>query len=413
VFDKLKKKFIIINMSLLTIVFIAIFSVIYMLTAITGERQTEHALNTIMFAPPRPTPDNPAAATSMIAELDINDNTVRAFSFMNISQTYINKAIEKAVQTESLSGKIRIEDNHYAFLKQKTPFGTKIVFVDRTPQHRTLINLLLIFFLVGGISLVLLFLISLYFANKSIHPIKEVFEKQKQFIADASHELRTPLTVIKTNLALITANSQETVKSQAKWIEYICSQTDRMSNLVDELLVTAKLDYMETRSCFSRFDLSKTLTGTLLSFDAVFFENNINLNTQIQADLFLIGEQMSIKKVITILIDNAIKNTPQDGSISVQLQGDKNKIELRVTNTGRGIPAEHLEKVFERFYRVETSRARENGGYGLGLAIAKSIVEQHKGKIYARSNPGVDTTFIVELLVQPKAVLALKQAWQK
>ncbi|CEO87700.1 sensor histidine kinase [Syntrophaceticus schinkii] len=117
--------------------------------------------------------------------------------------------------------------------------------------------------------------------------------------------------------------------------------------------------------------------------------------------------------MITILIDNAIKNTPQDGSISVQLQGDKNKIELRVTNTGRGIPAEHLEKVFERFYRVETSRARENGGYGLGLAIAKSIVEQHKGKIYARSNPGVDTTFIVELLVQPKAVLALKQAWQK
>lgn len=312
-----------------------------------------------------------------------------------MSEEIISEAVGQTVKAEALSGKIRIEDTHYAFLKQNTPRGTKIVFVDRTPQHRTLMNLLRIFFLVGGISLVLLFLISVYFANKSIEPIKEVFEKQKQFIADASHELRTPLTVIKTNLALIAANSEETVKSQARWIEYISSQTDRMSNLVGDMLALAKLDYMENRPFFTCFDLSKTLTGTILSFEAILFESNITLNTQIQPDVFLNGDKESMKKVISILIDNAIKNTPENGSISVKLTADKNKIEILVVNTGQGIPAEHLEKIFERFYRVDTSRTRENGGYGLGLAIAKSIVEQHQGKIYAKSNR--DTSFIVEL----------------
>lgn len=396
-FDKLKRKFVIINMSLLTAVFVAIFSVIFLLTALAGERQTEFALNTIMFAPPRPFPDNPVMATSMVAELDKQGNVIKTFSFMNMSQETISAAIDQATDNRALSGKIKIEDTHYAFLKHNTSYGTKIAFVDRTAQHRTLMNLLLIFLVVGGVSLVLLLLISIYFANKSIEPIKEVFEKQQQFIADASHELRTPLSVIKTNLALITDNSEETVKSQARWIGYISSQTDRMSNLIDDMLALARFDYTETRLPFARFDLSQVVNSTLLSFEAVFFENHIILDSQIQPDVFLNGDKESIKKVINILIDNAIKNTPADGSISVQLTSDKNKTEIRVSNTGPGIPAEHLDKIFERFYRVDTSRTRENGGYGLGLAIAKSIVEQHQGRIYARSNPGVDTTFVVEL----------------
>lgn len=398
-FDKLKRKFVIINMSLLTVVFVAIFSVIYMLTAIAGDSQTEFALNTIMFAPPRPFPDNPVAATSMAAELDRENNIIKTFSFININQEIITRAVHEAGKTEALSGKIRIEDTRYAFLKQKTPYGTKIVFVDRTPQHRTLMNLLLIFLVVGGISLVLLFIISVYFANKSIEPIQEVFEKQKQFIADASHELRTPLTVIKTNLALIAANSEATVKSQARWIGYISSQTDRMSNLVEDMLTLARVDYMDTRPLFSGFDLSQAVNSTLLSFEAILFENHITLEPRIQPEVSLNGDKEGIKKVINSLIDNAIKNTPANGTVTVSLTSADNIIKLRVSNTGPGIAAADLEKIFERFYRADTARARENGGYGLGLAIAKAIVQQHQGRIYAKSNPGVDTTFVVELPV--------------
>ena len=334
-------------------------------------------------------------ATSIVVELDKQGNIIKTFTFMNISQKTISAAIDQATDTKALSGKIKIEDTYYAFLKHNTSYITKIAFVDRTAQHRTLMNLLVIFLVVGGMSLVLLLLISIYFANKSIEPIKEVFEKQQQFIADASHELRTPLSVIKTNLALITDNSEETVKSQARWIGYISSQTDRMSNLVDDMLALARFDYTEIRLPFSRFDLSQVVNSTLLSFEAVFFENHITLDSQIQPDVFLSGDKESIKKVINILIDNAIKNTPANGRISVQLTADKTQI--TVSNTGPGIPAEHLDKIFQRFYRMDTSRTRENGGYGLGLAIAKSIIEQHQGRIYARSSPGVDTTFIVEL----------------
>lgn len=396
-FDKLKRKFVMINMALLTIVFVAIFSVIYMLTAIAGDRQTEFALNTIMFAPPRPFPDNPVAANSMVAELDKENNIVKTFSFMNINQDIIARAVRQAGKTEAVSGKIRIDETRYAFLKQKTPYGAKIVFVDRTPQHRTLMNMLLIFLAVGGISLILLFIISVYFANKSIEPIQEVFEKQKQFIADASHELRTPLTVIKTNLALIAANSEATVKSQARWIGYISSQTDRMSGLVDDMLALARVDYMETGPMFSGFDLSQMLNSTLLSFEAILFESHITLEPRIQPEVSLNGDKEGIKKVIDILIDNAVKNTPVNGKIAVSLTGADNKIKLRITNTGPGIAAADLEKIFERFYRADTARSRENGGYGLGLAIAKAIVEQHRGRIYATSNPGADTAFVVEL----------------
>jgi two-component system sensor histidine kinase CiaH len=397
VFTKLKKKFVIINMSLLTVVFIAIFSVIYMLTAAAGERQTEMTLNAIMFAPQRPFPDNPRVATCMIVELDEENHIITKFSFMNMSPETFTEAVVQAIQNKAVSGKIKIGETHYAFLKNKNPYGTKIVFVDRTSQHQTLINLLLVFTIVGGISLFLLLFISIYFANKSIAPIKEAFEKQNQFVADASHELRTPLAVIKTNLALITASGEETVNSQSRWLDYIASQTDRMTNLVNDMLSLARYDFMENKPDFFDFDLSQLVSSTLLSFEAIFFENHITLESEIKPRVFLNGNKESIEKVISILMNNAIKHTPVNGSIFVQLTSKKNKIELKITNTGQEIPPEYLEKIFERFYRLDTARTREDGGYGLGLAIAKSIVEQHQGKIYAQSNPGIGTSFVVEL----------------
>ncbi len=396
-FNKLKRKFVMINMSLLTIVFIAIFSVIYMLTAISGERQIASSMHNIMFSPPRPFPDNPVVATSIVVDLDKQDNILNSFSYMNINKETIEQAVLLASESESLTANIKLGDTYYAFLKRSTPQGTKLVFVDRTLHQKNLNNLLVIFILVGSISLVLLLSISIYFANRAIRPIKEMFEKQKQFIADASHELKTPLTVIKTNTSLISTNSEKSVKSQAKWLEYICLQVDKMSSLVDDMLSLAKYDYAEQSSFFIDFDLSKTLNSSVLSFEAILFEKNIELNAQIQPDIFLNGEKESIKRLINILMDNAVKNTPENGSISVKLGCDKNKVEIAVKNTGTGIPSEHIEKIFERFYRVDTSRSKESGGYGIGLSIAKSIVEQHKGKIYAQSNVGTDTTFIVIL----------------
>ena len=396
-FNKLKRKFVIINMCLLSIVFLSIFSAIYLLTANTAERQTSFALEQLISSPPRRAPENPTMASSILVDLDKEGKIIHTFSYMNIDSEIVSQAVAEATAINDSTGKIKIGDTYYAFLKQQKPQGTKLGFIDRTPQQRTLNNFLIIFVSVGSGSLVLLLFVSVFFANRAIAPIKETFEKQKQFIADASHELKTPLTVIRTNASLVLENENETVKSQAKWLEYIVSQTDKMSGLLESMLSLAKMDYSEQSVRFAEFDLSKTLTGALLSFEAVFFERKIRSEADIQPGIKLYGDRDGIKRLVDILIDNAAKNTEGNGSISVSLKNEKNKIEFKIRNTGRGIPPEHIEKIFERFYRVDSSRSSESGGQGLGLSIAKSIVEQHKGKIYARSNMGVDTTFIVEL----------------
>lgn len=410
-FKKLKHKFIIINMSLLSFVFMSIFTVIYILTAVSGERQLSLNLNKIMKSPPRqfetspkspdPHPRPPAGdmamASSLIVDLDKNGDIIIASSFVTIEEKVIEEAVNKAASSNKIKSNIKAGDLYYTFLKRENPFGIRIVFVDRGPLRDTLRNTLIIFIAVGSINLIILFFISVFLANRTIKPIKEAFEKQQQFVADASHELKTPLTIIKTNLAVISENEDETVKSQSKWLGFINSQTERMSNLINDMLSLAKMDSMKQQLSLQNFNLSKLLDGILLSFEAAIFENNIELKEEIQRNIQFTGNRESLERLINILMDNAVKNTPKGGIISAGLSWDRGTIKIVVKNTGVGIPPEHIDKIFERFYRADSSRAREKGGYGLGLAIANSIVLQHHGKIYAESNVGFDTSFIVEL----------------
>lgn len=269
--------------------------------------------------------------------------------------------------------------------------------MERSQYDNMLFQLLKTLVLIGFISLIVLLFISIYLTNKSIVPIKETFEKQKQFIADASHELKTPLAIIKTNTSLVLSHPYDTIKNQSKWINYINLQTDRMSELISEMLSLAKMDAAENKLPLSPINISKIVESMILMFDAVIYENNIELETNISKNLFINGDKESLKKLFSIIMDNAIKHTNKNGNITVSLFSDKNKVKMIIRNTGEGIAPEHLERIFERFYRVDSSRDRETGGYGLGLSIASSIVKQHKGKIYAKSNIGEFTSFIVEI----------------
>ena len=170
-----------------------------------------------------------------------------------------------------------------------------------------------------------------------------------------------------------------------------------MSELISEMLSLAKMDAAENKLPLSPINISKIVESMILMFDAVIYENNIELETNISKNLFINGNKESLKKLFSIIMDNAIKHTNKNGNITVSLFSDKNKVKMIIRNTGEGIEPEHLERIFERFYRVDSSRDRETGGYGLGLSIASSIVKQHKGKIYAKSNIGEFTSFIVEI----------------
>lgn len=172
-----------------------------------------------------------------------------------------------------------------------------------------------------------------------------------------------------------------------------------MSTLINEMLSLANLDANKKKGEVTKFELSKILSDALLVFEVVIFEKGLVLEENINDNIFINGEKDQIKKLISILMDNAIKYTNKNGKIMVSLNIEKNKARLEVKNTGEGIEKEHLEKIFERFYRVDNSRDRGTGGYGLGLSIAKAIVEEHKGKIYAESVVREYTSFIVELPV--------------
>ncbi|MDV4150554.1 ATP-binding protein [Clostridium sp. AL.422] len=395
-FDKLKKRLILINMSLLTMVFVLIFGTIYISTAISMQSDLKRELMYTMSSPKRPMITSPMMASSIIIELDSDNNIAQVLTYMELDKEALQETINEIVNNENKFDKVKIEESRYAYLKEYTAKGLKIVLMSREQQLGTLINLLKVFLTIGSISLILLLFISIYLTNRTIKPIKESFEKQKQFIANASHELKTPLTIIRTNTSLVLSNRSETVESQSKWINYINNQIERMAKLIDEMLSLAKLDTGKELVEFTSFNISKLINNVLLTFEAVLFEYNIELLSNIEDEVFIKGDKESIKKVFNILLDNAIKYTNKNGKIDVSLSQDKNKIKLKVKNTGEGIKKEDLEKIFERFYRVDTSRARETGGYGLGLSIAKSIVESHNGKIYAESNVGKDATFIIE-----------------
>ena len=395
-FDKLKKKFILINMSLLTLVFIVIFGSIYIFTTISMDRELEHELRGLIYNQKKPGLDMPMLSSSIIIELDSENNIAKISTFMEVDEESLQNTIYQIIKSEDKYGKIKLEGSSYGYFKDYTQKGFKIVLMSRQPQITVLNNLLKVFISIGSVSLILLLLISIYLTSKTIKPIKETFEKQKQFIANASHELKTPLAIIKTNNSLVLSNKGATVESQGKWLNYIDNQIERMSELLDEMLTLAKLDTNKELKEFSEFDFSKLVNSILLTFEAVIFENRIELESNILKDIKLKGDKESIKRAVIILLDNAIKYTNKNGKINVDLVQEKNKIKLKVNNTGEGIKKEDLQKIFERFYRVDSSRARETGGYGLGLSIAKSIVDSHKGKIYAESNVGKDTTFIIE-----------------
>ncbi|QLY80519.1 sensor histidine kinase [Clostridium intestinale] len=328
---------------------------------------------------------------------DGNWNKISTFSLFSISDEFYESAKKAAINKKVNRGYISVDDTDLAFVINHTSSGYNLYFLDITFQKNTLRSLIYTFTIVAFFMLIIIFLISRFFANRSIQPIKEAFDKQKQFIADASHELKTPLTVINTNVDVLLSNKDDFIHNQSKWLYYIKSEAERMNKLTSDLLYLAQVDYSDVKMIFSDFNLSEAVEHIILTMEGVVFENNIALHYDIEPNLIVSGNLEQLKQVIMIFLDNAIKYTDKKGKINLVLNKAHNKVNLSVTNTGKGIPEEHISKIFNRFYRTDKSRARDSGGYGLGLAIAKAIVEQHNGKISVKSIVDKETTFSIEL----------------
>lgn len=254
-------------------------------------------------------------------------------------------------------------------------------------------NKLSYYFRTSILIFILLEIIIIYVSNLLtkwlIKPVIESFTKQKQFVIDASHELKTPLAIITAS-----AESLELEPKEKKWLDNIKSESERMNKLVTDLLDLAKSENMDNKLNYSVNNLSKIIEKTSLTFESLIYENNLKLETNIEDNIIFNCNSDKIRELLGILLDNAIKHSLEESKITINLYNDKNNIILEVKNRGEPIPKDEQEKIFDRFYRVDESRNRNNNRYGLGLAIAKNIVTSHNGKISVNCKDGY-TTFKV------------------
>lgn len=322
--------------------------------------------------------------------------------FDDADEDEIKAAAKTIIQGKSDKGKLTIGDYKLRYMKKDNPRmingGSRLLFLDRTLEISTINRMLFIFIIIGSVGVVIIFGISVLLANWAIKPVDKAWQQQKQFVADASHELKTPLTVISANTDVILSNADDTVESQSKWLNYIKEETKRMTKLVNSMLYIAKYDSNELKFAATQFDLSDILSSICLQYEALVFEKGKQLETEIEDKIFIKGDEDKIKQLINILLDNAQKYSTDNGKIKAMLSRNQKtgKIRLAVANTSDYIAPDKLEKIFDRFYRLDDSRNRKTGGSGLGLNIAKSIVEAHGGEIKATHENGV-TCFMVTL----------------
>lgn len=409
-FKRLRNRFLLMNMVIISIIMIVAFLTIYIITNQNVHRDINMKLQQVSEfyhkneegRPSGPRGNRgmtqaPELSVAFALMTDKDGNLLETDSRFDMDDDFYSEALMQATNSSSREGEFTLDGTRWAYSIQNTPGGEMIVYLDITAQLRIMTTLIYTFSIVALGMLIVIYMTSRYFANRSIAPVREAFEKQKRFIADASHELKTPLAVINTNADVLLAAGDETIDSQSKWLHHIKSETERMKTLTNDLLYLTQMDDSREHVMYVPFDLSEAVESVILTMEAVIFEKELNFSYEIEPGLRLAGSSEQMKQVVMILLDNAIKYSNPQGSIQLELKMHHNHLRLKVSNTGEGIAPEHVGRIFDRFYRADASRTRKSGGYGLGLAIAKSIVEQHKGKIEVKSVPQETTSFYVHL----------------
>ena len=315
------------------------------------------------------------------------------FSTRYFSATFDSDGNLLSVNTESISSVNEAEAAEYGIkaLKKSRERGwissfrykavstngsTTVTFVDASMNISMTFSTVLTVCGVLFASFLAVFLLILFFSKRAVKPIAESYEKQNRFITDANHELKTPLTLILANLDII-----ESEIGENEWINDIRCEGERMSALVNQLVALTKMDEDKNNLPTERFDISAVLSEVCDDFFALAEQKSKSLTVNLQGGLFYTGDKNALRRLFSILLDNAVKYCDENGVISVVLKGGKH-LTVSVENTYSSVDSAELDKLFDRFYRSDKSRAY-NGSFGIGLSLAKAIVQKHNGKIFA------------------------------
>lgn len=294
---------------------------------------------------------------------------------------------KQAIAQKNVSGFIR----NYRYIISPQYDDFRVTFLDCSRDLESFR-----FFLIASISMALagyalVFFIVILLSKRIIKPVSESYEKQKQFITDAGHEIKTPLTIINANLDLLECDYGENES-----IDDIKFQTKRLTELTNRLVYLTKME--ESENCLNKIDfpISDVISETAQAFVPLAKIGNKEIKCDVQPMLSMNGDEESIRELITILVDNAVKYSPNGEEIKVEAKKQGKQIKISVENGTENIMnPDETERLFDRFYRTDKSRNSETGGYGIGLSIAYAIVESHGGKIIAEADG--DKTFRINV----------------
>ncbi len=405
---RLRRKFIIVNMSIVTVMLAVIFGLILFFTKSNMEHDSVQLLRSVAMMPVAPDipdkfPQKMPLSVFTVYKTNENEYSVNGNEIIDFSDhKLISEIYDLAIRSKNETGVL--EEYNLRFHISHNPVHKSVFFADISDEIKTLRQLTYTCIFILIMSLVLFFVISMLLARLTVKPVETAWNQQKQFIADASHELKTPLTVIMTNAEML-LDDNHSEKKRVQFSESILTMSKQMRGLTESLLELARSDNNSREAVYEDADLSGIVSEAVLPFEPLYYEKDITLNCEIEGGLIVGGDSAGLYRLMDILLDNAMKYSYPHTEVVVRLKKHKDHCVLSVANHGDSISKLDLKNIFKRFYQIDKSR-NANHSYGLGLSIAESIVKQHKGKIWAESSDGLNVFWV---RLQVKALLMKNQ----
>lgn len=352
-----------------------------------ADRQNENATSDGQFVPPFEqmelfSPEVPY----MIRYFSVHLTEGKEVEWINqdyiasISQEDAERYAKKVLNSGTLKG----YENGYRYLISAADSGVTVLFLNSERELQSMRTLLLITLAIAAASLIVVFTLIVLFSRRAIAPYAKNMEAQKQFITNASHELKTPLTSIATSADVLAMEH-----SDDEWIQNIRTQTGHLSRLITNLVTLSRLDEENPFPVRTEFSLSDALWELGEPFVSLARAKGKHYTQNIMDDLYMTGDRTAIQQMVSILLDNALKYSPEGGSIFLDAQSAGKKTEILVSNTVDAAQQIDTSRLFDRFYRADESHSNTVSGTGIGLSIARATAEAHGGEISARQKDGL------------------------
>lgn len=280
----------------------------------------------------------------------------------------------------------------YRYAVQDSSDGKLIIFLDCSRSFYHLRSFFITSLVIATFGMTAVLILIILFSKRIFQPVAESYEKQKRFITDAGHEIKTPLAIIRADADVLEMDLENN-----EWIADIKEQTRKLTDLTNDLISLSRMEEEQLPQQLSDFSLSQLSEESVQSFQAMAVSQKKNFHVQIAPNLNLHGDKKMLARLLSILLDNALKYCPKEGNIDFILTRHGKSARLELTNSANNIQTSDLSHLFDRFYRTDQSRNSQTGGYGIGLSIANSIVAAHKGKISASTKDGNSLTMTVSL----------------